>query len=87
MTQKELEKHLTEDCQKIEVECKLCEESFVKDQLNNFELHTCAINLNKKLVKEREAIEAAKKKLEITNAELTVETDKVKKLDDEIKEH
>ena len=43
--------------------------------------------MNKKLVKEREAIEASKKKLEEAKAELTVEQDKVKKLDDEIKEH
>lgn len=87
MTQKQLEKHLSEDCEKIEVQCKLCEVSYVKDKLNDFELHTCAINLNKKLVKEREAIEASKKKLEEAKAELTVEQDKVKKLDDEIKEH
>lgn len=87
MTQKQLEKHLTEDCKKIEVECKLCEESYVKDKLNDFDLHTCSVNLNKKLIKEREAIEAAKKKLEEANAELTTEKDKVKKLDDEIKEH
>jgi hypothetical protein len=82
MTQKQLEKHLTEDCQKILVECKLCEVSYMKDKLNDFELHTCALDLNKKIVKEREAIEAAKKKLEENKADLTVEQDKVKKLDE-----
>jgi len=78
---------LSEECEKILVECKLCEESYVKDKLNNFDLHTCAINLNKKLVKEREAIEATKKKLEDAKTDLNTEQDKVKKLDDEIKEH
>ena len=86
MTQKQLQKHLTEDCTKILVECKLCEESYTKDKLNDFELHTCVINLNKKLAKEREAVKTAKKDLEKHKSELTVEKDKVKKLDDEIKE-
>jgi hypothetical protein len=54
----------------------------MKDKLNDFELHTCALDLNKKIVKEREAIEAAKKKLEENKADLTVEQDKVKKLDE-----
>lgn len=87
MTAKQLEKHLAEECEHILVECKLCETSYVKNQLNDYKVHTCALDLNKKLVKEREAIEEAKKKLEEAKADLNTERDKVKKLDDEIKEH
>jgi len=64
MTQKQLEKHLTDECEKILVECKLCEESYMKDKINDFDLHSCAIDLKKKLEKEREGVEEAKKKLE-----------------------
>ena len=54
MTQVDLEKHLNNDCIKINVECKLCESEFAKEDLNDWEKHTCAANLKKKLEEERE---------------------------------
>lgn len=87
MNQKELEDHLKNSCVKIRVECKLCEESYPKDQMENPEVHTCAKHLNIKLEAEKEAVAKAEKELEESKKELEQEQGKAEELQKIIEEH
>lgn len=80
MTQVDLEKHLNNDCIKINVECKLCENTFAKEDINNWEKHTCAANLKKKLEEEKEKCEKTQKELDEAKAAFEVEKEKTNEL-------
>lgn len=54
----------------IDVDCKLCQASYTKQNLNNYEIHTCAINMSQKLISERKQIDEEQTKLDIARHEL-----------------